>query len=236
MKRKNQAQFGGAFKQGESILGPLEKRLVARWVNRIPSWLETHHLTLLTIPWTGLVVASAWQVRSTGEVDWLWGVSIAVILQYLTDLFDGAVGRTRNTGLVKWGFYMDHFLDYLFQCGLIIAYALIAPPDDNLEWWFFGILAITSGYMVNSFLCFAATNEFEIYFLGIGPTEIRLYFLILNAFIILLDPTREQFAIGVPIYAVVLAVGLLFLVMQSHAKLWGIDMVEKKRMDADEGE
>ena len=99
---------------------------MARWVNRVPFWLETHHLTLLTIPWTGLVIASAWQVRESGDIRWFWGVSLAIVLQYLTDLFDGAVGRTRNTGLVKWGFYMDHFLDYVFQCGLIIGYALIA--------------------------------------------------------------------------------------------------------------
>ena len=91
-------------------------------------------------------------------------MSIAVVLQYLTDLFDGAVGRARSTGLVKWGFYMDHFLDFIFQCALIFDYALISPPELNLEWWFFAILTITSGYMVNSFLSFAATNEFEIYF------------------------------------------------------------------------
>ena len=221
--------FGGAAKAGESILGALEKKFVARWVNRVPFWLETHHLTLLTIPWTGLVIASAWQVRESGDIRWFWGVSLAIVLQYLTDLFDGAVGRTRNTGLVKWGFYMDHFLDFVFQCGLIIGYAIIAPPQQNLDWWFFGILAITSGYMVNSFLCFAATNEFEIYFFGIGPTEIRIYFLALNCTIILLDPTRAYFAICVPIYTGFLAVGLIVLVWKSHTKLWAIDMADKSK-------
>ncbi|MFP6901985.1 MAG: CDP-alcohol phosphatidyltransferase family protein [Opitutales bacterium] len=221
--------FGGASKAGESILGPWEKKLVARWVNCIPAWLETYHLTLLTIPWTGLVIASAWQVRATGNIHWFWGVSLAIALQYLSDLFDGAVGRARGTGLIKWGFYMDHFLDFLFQCGLIVAYALIAPPEQNLTWWFFGILGLTSGYMVNSFLCFAATNEFEIYFLGIGPTEIRVYFLALNAVIILLDPTRAYFAYGVPNYTVLLGAGLVFLTWKSHAKLWAIDMKAKNR-------
>ena len=235
MKNSRQQQFGGAKKKGVSILGPLEKRFVARWVDRIPNWLETYHLTLLTIPWTGLVIASAWQVRHTGEISWFWGVSVAIFLQYITDLFDGAVGRARNTGLVKWGFYMDHFLDYVFQCGLIIAYAMIAQPQQNLEWWFFAILAITSGYMVNSFLCFAATNEFEIYFLGIGPTEIRIYFILLNSFIIFFDSHREYFSLGVPIYTGVLSLGLLFLVWQSHAKLWVIDM-EKKRKASDPDE
>ena len=124
---------------------PLEKKFVARWVNRVPFWLETHHLTLLTIPWTGLVIASAWQVRESEDIRWFWGVSLAIALQYLTDLFDGAVGRSRNTGLVKWGFYMDHFLDYVFQCGLIIGYALIAPPQQNLDWWFFGSSHLNEG-------------------------------------------------------------------------------------------
>ena len=85
---------------------------------------------------------------------------------------------------------MDHFLDYVFQCGLIIG-CLDRPTRRQARVVVFRILAITSGYMVNSFLCFAATNEFEIYFLGIGPTEIRIYFILLNSFIIFFDPLRE---------------------------------------------
>ena len=230
---KEQQTFGGATKAGESILGPWEKRFVSRWVGSVPKWLETYHLTLLTIPWTTLVITSAVQVRDTGEISWFWGVSVAIVLQYLTDLFDGAVGRARDTGLVKWGFYMDHFLDYLFQCGLIVAYALIAQSEQNLYWWFFGILALTSGYMVNSFLRFAATNEFEIYFFGIGPTEIRIYFLALNAVIIILDPSREWFSVGVPTYACLLGFGLVVLTWKSHAKLWAIDMKAKHENNND---
>ena len=107
--------FGGAFKKGESILGPWEKAFVLRWVNRIPNWLETYHLTLLTLVWTGLVIFCAWKVRVSGQILWFWGVSVAIALQYLTDLFDGAVGRTRNTGLVKWGFYWITFWILCFK-------------------------------------------------------------------------------------------------------------------------
>ena len=181
------------LKKGESLLGPIEKRFVStlgRHHTKMAGNLSPNHDDHSLVC---LVILSAWQVRETGCINWFWGVSIAVVLQYLTDLFDGAVGRARNTGLVKWGFYMDHFLDFIFQCALIVAYALISPPELNLQWWFFAILAITSGFMVNSFLSFAATNEFEIYFLGIGPTEIRIYFIALNTVIIYLDPTRQYF-------------------------------------------
>lgn len=157
-------------------------------------------------------------------------MSLAIVLQYLTDIFDGAVERARSTGLVKWGFYMDHFLDFVFQCVLIIGYALIAPPSQNLDWWFFGILAITSGYMVNSFLCFAATNEFEIYFFGIGPTEIRIYFLALNCTIILLDPTRAYFLICVPIYTGLLAVGLFVSCLEIPHQIVGHRHGRKKQI------
>ena len=83
--------------------------------------------------------------------------------------------------------------------------------------------------MVNSFLCFATTNEFEIYFLGVGPTEIRIYFILLNTVIITLDPPREYFSYGVPIYAGILALGLIFLTWQSHAKLWVLDRERKHK-------
>ena len=72
-------------------------------------------------------------------------------------------------------------------------------------------------------------KEFEIYFFGIGPTEIRIYFLALNGVIILLDPTRAYFVICIPIYTGLLVVGLIVLVWKSHIKLWAIDMNDKSR-------
>jgi hypothetical protein len=36
--------------------------------------------------------------------------------QWFTDCLDGALGRYRDTGIPKWGYYMDHFLDFVFMC------------------------------------------------------------------------------------------------------------------------
>ena len=91
-------------------------------------------------------------------------------LQYISDVLDGAVGRYRDTGLVKWGFYMDHLLDYMFLASVIIGYSLIFT---NIPWyWFIGVLALGGAFMVNMFLSFAATNEFRISVLKIGPKNI----------------------------------------------------------------
>lgn len=146
-----------------------------------------------------------------------------IFLQWLTDSLDGSVGRYRNSGLIKWGYYMDHFLDYVFLCSILIGYSLLLP--DNLKYLQFFILALFGGFMVNSFLSFAATNEFKITFLKIGPTEIRLVFIFINIMLIIFGNTYLGFALP---YVLVLAlIGLIMVVHKTGKELYNIDMKNK---------
>ena len=106
-------QFAGASKTNTSFLTPFERRLAVRVLPRIPSWLETYHLTMLTLLWSGLILFFSW--LAANDLRWLWGVSVMVAAQYVTDHYDGKIGKYRGTGLVRWGYYMDHLLDY-FSC------------------------------------------------------------------------------------------------------------------------
>lgn len=207
-----------------------ENQFRARWVPRLPSWLETWHLTYLTLLWSGLIVLCGWQARE--NLNWLWLSSLVVVAQYLSDLFDGALGRYRNTGLIKWGYYMDHFLDYLFQSAIITGYLLIAP--EGLTLYFIGMLVLSTGFMVSSFLSFAATNRFEIYFLGIGPTEIRVAIIALNTAIILLG--TNWWPVTVPIFFWCLTIGLTAMVWQTQRQLWQQDMTLKRTSQSSEEE
>ena len=172
--------FGGDKKIGRSLLSGPETRLKNWVVPRIPPAVETYHLTLTTLLWSCINVLLAFQLKE--HINLLWLISLMILLQYLTDLFDGELGRQRNTGLIRWGFYMDHFLDYLFLCSLVFAGYMISPR--GLEIWYFALLVILGGFMVNSFLAFGVTNEFQIYHYGIGPTEMRLVFILINTYII----------------------------------------------------
>ena len=207
-----------------------ENQFRARWVPRLPNWLETWHLTYLTLLWSGLIVLCGWQARE--NLNWLWLSSLMVVAQYLSDLFDGALGRYRNTGLIKWGYYMDHFLDYLFQSTIITGYLLIAP--EGLTLYFIGMLVLSTGFMVSSFLSFAATNRFEIYFLGIGPTEIRVAIIALNTAIILLG--TDWWPVTVPIFFWCLTIGLTAMVWQTQRQLWQQDMRLKRTSQSSEEE
>ena len=215
------ASFGGASKVGQSLLSGPERRLVARFVGSVPRGIETYHLTLLTVLWSGLILLFGWLAR--GEIRWLWLISAMIVCQYVTDLFDGAVGRLRDTGLVKWGFFMDHFLDYVFLCALITAYYLVAPGEYAV--WFMLLLGLTGAHMVHSFLSFAATNEFRIAFYGVGPTEMRIVFIGINTFIIFTWP--RYYEVTIPLLTLGVLLGLVYAVFCTQRRLWQIDMAAK---------
>ena len=89
-------QFAGASITNTSFLTPLERRLAIRVVPMIPSWLQTYHLTMMTLIWSGMILFFSY--LATRNLRWLWGVSAMVFMQYVTDHYDGKVGKYRNTG------------------------------------------------------------------------------------------------------------------------------------------
>ena len=212
--------FAGDQKIGKSLLTHAENKLKYWIIPKIPNYIETYHLTLMTLVWSIGNVILAFPARNNHVI--LWLVSLLIFLQYLTDLLDGELGRQRKTGLIKWGFYMDHFLDFIFLCSLVFVGYLISP--QGLAIWYF----LTGGFMVNAFLYFAATNNFEIYQYGLGPTEFRCGLIIINTLIIFFG--TNKFYIILPTVVVVGFIALAVHTYQIHRKLWSLDMETKMKI------
>ena len=179
-KMRNKQQFHGDKKLPmNSLLGRAEKKLINATVHKFPTFIEGYHLTLMTILWSiGLVVFG---YLAQFNINWLWMSSLMLFLQWFTDSYDGALGRYRDTGIPKWGYYMDHFLDYVFICSLLAGYTFLL--SGIYKYMLFMLIPVSGAFMVSSFLSFAATNEFKITYLGMGPTEMRIVFIILNSLI-----------------------------------------------------
>lgn len=218
-------QFAGANKSNTSFLTPFERRLAVKVLPRIPSWLETYHLTMLTLVWSGFILFFSY--LAARDLRWLWGVSAMVALQYVTDHYDGKIGRYRGTGLVRWGYYMDHFLDYLFLCSIIIGYAFILPERSRYQ--ILIMLAIFAGYEVSTFLAFAATDQLKISYLKLGPTEFRLAVIVINALLVQYG-TRTMIN-GLKYVNIGAAIGLVLMVYRTHRILWKLDMRDKDAAD-----
>ena len=214
-------QFAGATKTNTSFLTPFERRLAPRVLPRIPSWLETYHLTMLTLLWSSLILFFSY--LAARDLRWLWGVSAMVALQYVTDHYDGKIGKYRGTGLVRWGYYMDHLLDYFFLCSVIIGYSFILPERSRYQ--ILIMLAIFAGYEVSTFLAFAATDRLKISYLKFGPTEFRLALIVINA--LLVQYGTRQMINSLKYVNIGAAIGLAFVVYRTHKAVWAMDMEHK---------
>jgi phosphatidylglycerophosphate synthase len=222
-------QFAGARKTNNSFLTPLERRLAPAVLPRIPSWLETYHLTMLTLVWSLLILLFSYLAAS--DIRWLWLVSVMIFLQYVTDHYDGKIGKYRNTGLVRWGYYMDHLLDYFFLCSVIIGYAFILPEHSRYQILF--MLAIFAGYEMSTFLAFAATDCLQISYLRFGPTEFRLALIVINTLLALFG-TRYMIS-GLKYVNIGAAIGLSVLIYRTHKIVWALDVKQRSSLISTEG-
>jgi phosphatidylglycerophosphate synthase len=220
-------QFAGADKTNNSFLSPLERRLVPLVIPRIPLWLETYHLTMFTVLWSALILVFSY--LAAGNIRWLWAVSAMIALQWVTDYYDGKVGKHRNTGLLRWGYYMDHLLDYIFLTSIIIGYSFILPEKSRLQLLI--MLALFAAYDFSTFLAFSAMDKLKISYLKFGPTEFRLAVIIINALLIMFG--TKPMVNGLKWVNAGAAVGLVFLIYSTQKKIWRLDMEAKQPDEQD---
>jgi len=217
--------FAGAGKTNSGMLGPLERRLTAFILPRIPRWLETYHLTLLTPVWA--IGITLFGYLAAGNLRWLWMTNVMLVLHYFTDHFDGKLGKYRNTGLRKWGFYMDHLFDYGFLCSILIGYSFLIPQKSLFGMML--VLCVFSAFMFHTFLMLAATDEFRVSFSRFGPTELRIALIIINVFIVRFGTRGLRGALPWVAFGGVIALSVLAYIAQR--RLWRIDMKAKAETD-----
>ncbi len=205
----------------KTLLAKYERKLIDSNVSRFPAWIQGYHLTLMTIPLSaGLIIFG---YLAVGNINWLWASSIMIFLQWFTDSFDGALGRFRDTGIPKWGFFMDHFLDFVFMCAILIGYSFLFEGLNKQIIYL--LIPIFGCFMVSSYLSFGATGEFKITYLAAGPTEIRIYFIILNLLIMVFG---TGWLAKILIFLLPVSIVVLYIIVYRTQKyIWKLDMQAK---------
>ncbi|MBN2589222.1 MAG: CDP-alcohol phosphatidyltransferase family protein [Sedimentisphaerales bacterium] len=223
--------FGGDKKLPmKSLLAKYERKLIDTNVSKFPKWIEGYHLTLLTIVWSLFLLLFGYLAKN--NIHWLWASSVMVFLQWFTDSFDGALGRTRDTGIPRWGYYMDHFLDYIFICAVLVGYSFMLEAQSRQIVLF--LVPVFGCFLVSSYLAFGATNEFKITFLGAGPTEVRIYIIVLNIALIIFGTAWIE-----KILPYILAASIILMcivVFRTQKYIWNMDMAEKRARDNNQAE
>jgi archaetidylinositol phosphate synthase len=218
--------ISGSFRAKTTLLRPVGEYIRLALVPRVPAAVQPWQLTVLTLPLIGIVVLCGW--RAGSDPRWLWAVSVLVAVQYVADVLDGELGRVREAGLVRWGFYMDHLADALFISAVIGVYVPVYP-DSSLV--LIGVIAIANGLFLHEALACVCTGSYNSYgHHGMGLEEGRALVVIVNSIVALSRPDWIHW-----VFVAVLALLGTILVEQlfvTQRGLWARDLAERAAVRA----
>jgi archaetidylinositol phosphate synthase len=161
--------FSHATRIQDSALATHEKRLLIWLAERIPSRINSDHLTLLGFAaqlLTGVSYALA-------QFDRLWllaGIGF-IALNWFGDSLDGTLARVRNQQRPRYGFYVDHMLDSIGSVALMGGLALSGYMSPAIA---ISLLVLFLLLSIQSYLATYTLGEFRMSFWSFGPTELRL--------------------------------------------------------------
>jgi phosphatidylglycerophosphate synthase len=151
----------------DSFLAGIEKRCLIWLANRLPSWVNSDHLTVLA----GVAMFGAGVCYWIGTPAALLLSIFLLALNWFGDSLDGTLARVRHHERPRYGFYVDHVLDAL--CMLFVFSGLILGGHISL--------AVGAGFLVAYYLLLNeialathAIGVFRISFWRFGPTELRI--------------------------------------------------------------
>jgi len=162
-------KFREAGREQESLLAPLEKKLLIRMAHATPRWISSDHLTLLGFVSMFCAGLCYWLAR------WNRYMLLVVILwlaaNWLGDSLDGTLARVRNRQRPRYGFYVDHMTDAFgtfFLVGGMGASGYMSPPVAA------GLLIVYFMMSIQAYLTTYALGTFQLSYWKFSPTELRI--------------------------------------------------------------
>jgi archaetidylinositol phosphate synthase len=151
------------------FLGPLERPALKWLAGKMPAWVTPD--TLTAIGALGSLVIFSGYCLSNIHRNFLWLANLGFFINWFGDSLDGTLARFRDIQRPRYGFFIDHIMDTVSV--VLIFLGLGLSPYIHFE---VACLALI-GYLMLSILVYVRTyvdGEFQISYIGIGPTELRL--------------------------------------------------------------
>jgi len=161
--------FTSARRVHRSMLAAGERKLLISIAERMPSWINSDHLTALGFLALPGVAAAYWWARSSPA-----GFALATLLflvNWFGDSLDGTLARVRNRQRPRYGFYIDHVLD---TCGSVFVFGGLAVSGYMSERVAIGLLLAWLLLSIEVYLATYTLGDFHLSFAAFGPTEFRL--------------------------------------------------------------
>jgi archaetidylinositol phosphate synthase len=152
-----------------SILAAAEKRLLIRIARRLPTAINSDHLSGLALvamlgagPMFALIPVTRYAAPAFIAL---------LVVNWFGDSLDGTLARVRDQQRPRYGYYVDHVIDLVGTAALLAGMAASTLMTPVIA---FALLAVYFMVAAESFLGTHSLGVFRLSFAGIGPTELRV--------------------------------------------------------------
>ena len=161
--------FRNATRFQESILTPVEKRVLNWLAARMPQWVNSDHLTALGF--AAMFLTGLCYYLASRHPAFLLVGTLCLALNWFGDSLDGTVARYRNRQRPRYGFYVDHIVD-AFGIGFVLTgLALSGYMSPILA---MGFLVAYFLMNIEIYLTTYTLGVFKLSYGVLGPSELRV--------------------------------------------------------------
>jgi phosphatidylglycerophosphate synthase len=157
-------------------LEPLERPTLAALAPTMPAWVTPDVLT--GIGFAGALITFGGYALANQDPKWLWLASAGIVVNWFGDSLDGTLARYRKIERPRYGYFLDNAIDLVVQFLLTAGIAISGFIRGDLC---FVALSVFLMMSVLTLLRANVSGVFQLSYGGIGPTEMRTMFIILNA-------------------------------------------------------
>jgi phosphatidylglycerophosphate synthase len=178
-------EFGDAQREMTSVLASVERRCLVWLAVRLPSWINSDHLTILAMV-AMLVTGLSYYASRLNRIA-LAGAILGLVMNWFGDSLDGTLARVRGRQRPRYGFYVDHVVDCFGVLFVVAGLALSGYMSPLVA------TSLLIAYFMLSIEVYLATyclTVFRMSFWGIGPTELRIL-LAVGTLTLWFDPRPE---------------------------------------------
>jgi phosphatidylglycerophosphate synthase len=125
----------------------------------------------------GVMMAAAYWLCNTNK-NFLWIVDLGLVINWFGDSLDGSLARYRRIERFQYGYFVDHTVDVTTQTIFFLGLGFSPFVHFNVA------LLTLVGYLhlgILTYINTAVSGVYKISYGKIGPTEVRVFLLGVNA-------------------------------------------------------
>ncbi|WP_131113365.1 CDP-alcohol phosphatidyltransferase family protein [Lichenihabitans psoromatis] len=185
-----------------NIVARQERRFLNWACSVMPEQVSSDHLTAFGV--FGAVLVVVGYVAGRSNVDFLWIAALGYVIHWFGDSLDGSLARYRNVSRPRYGYFLDHSLDVF--CIVLMVGGMGLSSFARMDVAMYVVVAYLI-LAIHVFLKNHVTGTFQLSFIALGPTELRMVFVAITVWMIIQGGDSYHLALpGVSGYDIALLV------------------------------